>query len=94
MSKFPSGSLVLHFWAGSTSYLVLTPAGLRKFHKDGTADALLDQMRDRKQAFTHDGEHIMPLPMVAQHGVLCDKDFIFITEDGTIVTGPAYWGHA
>ncbi len=94
MPKFPSGSLVLHFWAGSNSYLVLTPAGLRKFFLHTVADEVRDYMVGRKQVFVHGGENIMPLSMVAQHGVLCDKDMLFITADGTIVTGPAYWGHA
>jgi hypothetical protein len=91
---FPKGSLVLHFWIGSPSKLILTPMGIARLTPHADADAMLTSMMERRQAGTHEGEHIMPLNMMATHGLLSGDDFIYITMDGTIVTGPTEWGHA
>ncbi len=94
MTDYPPGSLVLHLWIGSPYQVIITPAGLRHFYRDKTADDVLSAMVERKQVGAYQGEHIMPLPLVAQHGLLNDKDFIAFTPDGTIVTGPCEWGRA
>ncbi len=92
---FPKGSLVLHFWVGSNCQLILTPAGIARLTAHPDADAVLTAMKERRQAATTlDGENIMPLPLVAHLGLLNGDDFIYLTADGTIVTGPTEWGHA